>query len=257
MYFDKLIISLEGTSGVGKTTLLKELKKDMHPVIFEYLDYGEQIESFPHFFSLNRKELESRISFFIDIEKKRSRDIKNFVTEYGYCFVDRSPLTFLAIEYAMRICYGNKVYANMRLVANMFEDAIDKQEILFPSKYILIEAPMELILKRLVSKDGVPELFSNALAIEGMYKVYKNFLEKCWDKNAYIVLQSGTLLEKSKDLERLKTSVFDFLEQKKTDGNRANTFLADSRILRNKPLTQLCFKMENHPENKTEDLTIK
>lgn len=244
MYFDKLIISLEGPSGVGKTTLLKEIQKDKHPVIFEYMDYGEEFASFPPFISRNRKELESRISFFIDIEKKRSQDIKNLIKRYGYCFVDRSPLTFLAIEYAMPICYGNKVYANMRLVANMFEDAIDKQEILFPNKYILIEAPVELILKRLVSKDGVPELFSNALAVEGMYKVYKNFLEKCWDKNAYIVLQSGTLLEKSKDLWRLKISVLDFLEQQKRDGDRSNISLADSRILRNKPLTQLGFEME-------------
>ena len=193
------IISFEGPSGSGKSTLGGKLKEEAHPVVNEYVYYAKGHENFPPFLSYNHKQLAETIEYFVNLEIERNKDIQAALTKYGYCFVDRSPLTFTSIQFALGKKY-NDVYTDFTFVKKRFLEVANEGRIVLPTHYILIESPVPLILERLKYRNSVEPFFLDPTFIKNLYLFYKSYLCK------------SDMILKTQELEEMKNIALKYLK---------------------------------------------
>lgn len=100
-----LIVGIEGCSFAGKTTLQNSLKSyDNFRVIDEYGSYTKGSAAFPAYPPKSYQEALDASRFFIDVEKERLKDfeIMQLNNKFDFVFLDRTYLTCLAFDYAVR-----------------------------------------------------------------------------------------------------------------------------------------------------------
>jgi len=94
------IIGIEGSSSAGKTTLANTLGSYFDaPIIEEYATYA-QPEGFPSF-ATNENELDEQIQYYVALEAKRARDLRETSKVSDTVIVDRTASSLVAFQKAM------------------------------------------------------------------------------------------------------------------------------------------------------------
>lgn len=192
------IYAVEGVSGVGKTTLLSNLKKFQEiSGIDEYTTYAGGHKNFP-----KESGASESIEAFLKWEIQRSLVAKRLANQ-STVIMDRSPLSIIVFDYAL-----NQDSTAFIRVAKAFQRAWEEGEILIPMGFIFIKAPPQTIVERLNDTNFKLKVFLDRKNIEMMQEFYAFYFKNCI--NPELVLQlDGTSNPQMQVLEVIK-----FLEKK-------------------------------------------
>lgn len=88
------LITVEGASFSGKTSLIAQLAQYGYKFIGEYADYANNGLDFPKLPFDTPEEAKSSIDFFLEIEKRRTADAKKLAKNSNLPIImDRSPFS--------------------------------------------------------------------------------------------------------------------------------------------------------------------
>ena len=187
------VYAIEGVSGVGKTTLLNNLKKIPEiSGIDEYTTYAGGHNNFP-----KESGASESIEAFIKWETQRSLVAKRF-TNQNIVIMDRSPLSIIVFDYAL-----NQDSTAFIRVAKAFQRAWEEGEILMPRGFIFIKAHPQTIVERLNNNNFKMKAFIDRKNIEMIQEFYAFYFKNCINPEQVLQLD-GTSNSKIHMLEVIK-----------------------------------------------------
>jgi thymidylate kinase len=202
------VYAIEGVSGVGKTTLLSNLKFQGISGINEYTTYARGHQNFP-----KESGTSKAIKAFINWEKQRSFTAKK-LAKHSIVIMDRSPLSVIVFDYAL-----NQDSTAFIRVAKAFQKAWEEGEIIMPMGFIFIRVPPKTIVERLSNTNFKLKIFLDERIIEMMQEFYVFYFKNCI--NPKLVLH----LDGTSNPQIQALNVAKFLENKEQHLIRNDGFL--------------------------------
>ena len=153
------IISIDGISNAGKTTLCEGLAKNVGNIIYipgvsEFAKmHRDKYPEIPPIPKTSEEEIKNQI-FFFEIEAHRLLEANKLLKENpnSTIIMDRTVLEILSVAYSMAKIHNNeewkKVYKNALICLNKYKQKCNEYGILNPGKSILLLASPEIVKKR-------------------------------------------------------------------------------------------------------------
>lgn len=186
-----IFVGIEGHSFSGKTTLINDLEKTGEiNVIKEHDIYAGGAENFPSIKFQSVGDVKADILFFLDLEIKRCQDAKRLYEQNGKPTIfDRTIISVVLFQkYLMD---NKKEWLNgYKLSLEMYQNAIDKEQIFIPSRIIHLEpADEETFIKRSERSVSI-DFYKTVETFRYMNNHYKYILENYFNPSSYTNIKS-------------------------------------------------------------------
>lgn len=190
----ELLVTVEGNSFTGKTTLATALTNRAGHLIKEYYFWVSSFPPFPH---ADQRAAEQNVDHFLEAERRRSRYAREIGGQNGgnWVVMDRSGWSILAFQYAIgELGISPSAYNYAR---EAFQKALENREILIPNAIVLM-SPDEKEFNRRVDLRGRVgiDFLNDPKTSEIMDRWYRQVVLPQYGENA-LILGNGDLQEQT------------------------------------------------------------
>jgi len=112
-------IAFEGVSFSGKTTLASSLERESPEeikMLAEYVVYAGGGQNFPPFPPKNKQEAIKSLEFFLNLERRRHKDIEALKDRPYFLVLDRSIVSLLGFRFAQKYLHGIDIFEETRQI---------------------------------------------------------------------------------------------------------------------------------------------
>lgn len=175
-----IIIGFDGLVRAGKTSLVNKLAHTFDAVIVEeYKSYATKFGTeFPEYPPKSRKKSLEASKFFIDLEKKRIKDLnKHLSLEHKIILVDRTCLSCLAFDYSANHFTNFGTFLEVQKLW-------DNKPKIIPSLTFFMDVSQANLKKRmLINNDDFPPHISD----KNFNRYMVDFFKQECKKNKYMI----------------------------------------------------------------------